>query len=306
MNKAPIIVGAGLAGLLAAHAWPRLSVVEQMPQPRAAHRALLRFRGTAVSNLVGVEFRKVQVRKGIFAFGRHWTEPNINLANLYAQKVTGALGGERSIWNLQPVERYVAPDTLYEQLVEAVQHRIYWGKSVDWGEGGRKISTAPLNITLAALEVPHQQTFERAPITVVRMKVPKADVFQTVYFPVAEETPMYRASITGDTLIIEGMTSFAEPVSDWLHKAVDLAQQAFGIPTPEILSVVEQTYGKIAPIGDAERKRLLFKLTHDHDIYSLGRFATWRNVLLDDLVQDIAVVKRLMGADAYDVRHAAS
>jgi hypothetical protein len=33
----------------------------------------------------------------------------------------------------------------------------------------------------------------------------------------------------------------------------------------------------------------------------IGRFATWRNILLDDVVDDIAVIKRLMRhGGAYD------
>jgi hypothetical protein len=51
----------------------------------------------------------------------------------------------------------------------------------------------------------------------------------------------------------------------------------------------------------------LFRLTHEHNVFSLGRFATWRNILLDDVVDDIVQVKRLLkSSSAYDLRRAAA
>ena len=43
----------------------------------------------------------------------------------------------------------------------------------------------------------------------------------------------------------------------------------------------------------------MHKMTVDHGVYSLGRFATWRNILLDDVVKDIDVIKSMMGQDKY-------
>lgn len=294
----PIIVGAGLAGLIAAHAWPSATIIEAAPAPRAGHRALLRFRSDAVANITGIEFRKVRVHKGIWSEGR-LVQPNICVANRYAQKVLGRLGGDRSIWNLESVDRFVAPETFYEQLVEAVKLRVFWDTKANLADiRPGIISTAPLPATLSALGIPHEAQFTRAPITVVRCRVPGADVFQTVYFPDAE-TPMYRASITGDTLIIEAMASGVD-VREWMPRAAVLVGRAFGIGDLQQQEVVQQEYGKIAPIPDAARKQLLFRLTQQHGIYSLGRFATWRNVLLDDVVHDVHVIKRLMRSSAYD------
>ena len=58
-----MIVGAGLTGLIAAHAWPQALVVEAVSGPTGSHHALLRFRSDAVARLTGVEFRRVTVRK---------------------------------------------------------------------------------------------------------------------------------------------------------------------------------------------------------------------------------------------------
>jgi hypothetical protein len=189
--------------------------------------------------------------------------------------------------------------------LEAVRARITWAAPVDFSSmGGALISTAPLPVTLRQLGLASTDAFHKAPITVVRCRVPRADVFQTVYFPEPDH-PMYRASITGDLLTLEA-TGAGPAAKDWLPRALVLVERAFAVSDVEVLGTVEQRYGKIAPVADAERKRLLFELTHQHQVYSLGRFATWRNILLDDVVQDIAVIKRLMRSSAYEVRRSAT
>jgi hypothetical protein len=283
---------------------------ESSPQPRAEHRALLRFRSDAVARLTGIEFTKVKVRKGIWHEGA-FHAPSIALANMYAQKVAGgALVGDRSIWNVEAVERWVGPDDLYEQLLQNVGKRVSWGQPFDWAAHALLsptypiVSTAPLPITAKALGlVANDVVFPRAPIKVMRQKLWRANVYQTVYFP-EPESPLYRASITGDTLICEYMASWKGDIADSWPDVIN----AFGLNphlTPDG-EIVEQQYGKIAPVHDAQRRELLFRMTQQHRVYSLGRFATWRNILLDDVVQDVDVIKRLMRNDGYAHAQAAA
>ncbi len=302
-DKNPIIVGAGLAGLIAAHAWPNAEIAETSVTGRQSHKALLRFRSQAVAQLVGVEFRKVRVHKGIWAEGS-CQQPAIRWANLYAQKVLGrdSMKGDRSIWSLETVERYIAPDDLYDQLIAAVGDRIWWGHEFKFKVSQPVISTAPLPVALQKTGIAAPELkFNRSGITVRRWRIPGADVFQTVYFP-DPALSVYRASITGDTLIIESVEG-----RPFMDEDVEAVQRAFGIGLIGCapLETVDQKYGKIAPIDDNLRKQLLFKLTHEHGIYSLGRFATWRNILLDDVVDDINSIKRLLKTNsAYDTRKA--
>lgn len=291
-----IIVGAGLAGLIAAHAWPTARVVESAAAPRAGHAALLRFRTDAVARLTGVEFRCVRVRKGIWS-GGHFVPPDIRVANMYSAKVlAGARLGDRSIWSIEPVDRWVAPENLYDQLVDAVGARIEWGAAWSWPAtcGEAVVSTAPLPAVAAAVapELCGGMAFERASIHVQRFRLERADVFQTVYFPTAAHS-VYRASITKDLLIVEH--AGAHPRGEW----EDEVFAAFGLPraAAEPLDAVTQGFGKIAPIPEDARRRAILSLTQRHGIYSLGRFATWRNILLDDVVDDIAVIKRLIRID---------
>lgn len=306
---APTIVGAGLAGLIAAHAWPGAPVLEAAPSPAPLHKALLRFRTAAVAERTGIAFKSVQVRKGLWSEGA-FRAPDIRLANLYARKVLGAAGlgsAERSIWNLDPVHRFIAPDNFYERMLDQVGKRVHWGAKVNFGKAGPRpngdiISTAPLPVVLESLGLAiAPNTFQRAPITVERWHVPGADLYQTIYFP-DESTALYRASITGSTLILE----FAGgPGETWSVNDTALAAQAFGLDpmSLDLTETISQKYGKIREVDPFTRKQLLFSLTHEHSIYSLGRFATWRNILLDDVVTDIAVIKNLMASGAaYDLR----
>ena len=296
-----MIIGAGLAGLIAAHAFNREVIFESAQKPTENHKALLRFRTDAVSRLTGIEFEPVLVRKGIWLDGK-FHEPNIQLANAYSQKVLGRILGNRSIWSVEPVTRYIAPDDFYSQMLDHVGDRVRWGVKCDFQTAYDPdepiISTAPLPVAARSCGIAHGLKFDRAPITVARFRIESASAYQTIYFPACEHT-MYRASITGDMLIVEfaGTPSLIERDDIWMG---DLCE-AFALHPEALLPLerVSQKYGKIAPVEEKERQRLVVELTEKHGVYSLGRFATWRNLLLDDVVDDIAVLKKLMHSSGY-------
>ena len=61
----------------------------------------------------------------------------------------------------------------------------------------------------------------------------------------------------------------------------------------------ESQYQKIAPIPERDRQEILMHLTQEHNIYSLGRFATWRpGLLLDDIVQDVRRIQSMINGDS--------
>lgn len=285
-----MIVGAGLAGLLAAHAFPTHLVVDVAPEPTEIHKALLRFRTPKVGELVGIEFKAVSVDKGIYYNGA-FAAPNIALSNLYARKVIGNLAA-RSIRHTESVKRYIAPPDLYPRLLEAVKHRISWGMPADFTTGAPIINTAPLSVVLQQLKYDIDVTFQRSPIWVKRFHIPGADVYQTIYYPTLEHT-LYRASITGNTLIAEFMNC-PEGAWEW-----DL-EQSFALGSYRELDNAKQKFGKIADIDGDVRRALIGRLTNEHGIYSLGRYGTWRNILLDDVVDDIAVIRRMLTMSAYE------
>jgi hypothetical protein len=302
MRKPFRIVGAGLSGLIAAHAWPGVPIIEAAPEPRP-HRALLRFRSENVAHITGIEFRRVLVRKGLWSGGA-FRRPTIALANAYARKVLGRVIGDRSIWNLAPVERWVAPEDFQERLLDNVRSRVLFDAPDDLRGDRPFISTVPLPAALQTLGIDFEEDeFVRAPIDVRRYRVANCDAHQTVYFP-DEDLNLYRASITGDVLILESVAGQFDHlrIAEVIMDVFDIHLLSECAP----LGSVKQEYGKIISLPDVRRRAILFELTTRHGLYSLGRFAQWRNILLDDVVNDVHVIKKLLQSDSYTLRKAAS
>lgn len=295
------IIGAGLAGLLTGSIFPRSHIFERGMEDKINHKAVLRFRTPAVGEAVGVEFKPVTVHKGIWHNG-FFARPSIQLANLYSQKVIGRLA-DRSIWNIEPAERYIAPEDIVAQMAERCNGRISWESEIDSLDAFRRdatqiITTIPIPFLLKLIgeQPPPQIAFKHAAITVRRWRIPNADIYQTIYFP-SPETNLYRASITRDLLIAE----YKDDPSSSDEDAFAL-YDAFGLDPDDLLVLdkTKQSFGKIAPIDNNWRRNFLHRMTVERNIFSIGRFATWRNILMDDVIKDIHIVKRMMSATNYD------
>lgn len=292
------IIGAGMAGCLAGVMNPTAQILEMMPAFKRTHDAVLRFRDDSVSKQVGIPFKKVKVNKGIFVDG--YVKPNIQYANMYSMKVTDGKIMDRSIWNTEPSIRYVAPSDFHNMLEDMCHSRISYKCEFKPENHVRDpiISTMPMNKLAQLLKYEFKSLFNYRPITVDRFKVANCDVHQTVYFP-AFETPIYRITLTGEDLIVE---SVHDQRFYPIEHTYDVILEAFGIPAVylEQHEASIQSYGKIEPIDDAERKKFMHYATLTHNIYSLGRFATWRNILLDDVLNDIFMIRKFMNSSEYD------
>lgn len=308
------IAGAGLTGLIAGHAFRGAQIFESASLEdvsRNEHTALLRFRSDAVSKVTGIPFREVKVQKSIWD-GKH-VPYDIALGNMYSRKVLQGTGGKisgRSILNLEPARRFIAPPDFISRMREALSHQITYSRPIDFDSlfafenQHPVISTVPLPIVCSAairgsgfadpaFAEPHCLY---APIQVTRYKLDDVDLHQTIYFPGAY-TDIYRASITGDTLIVEAVASDVQPTRNEL----EMIMTAFGLVGcgMELIDSKLQQYGKVVDIPTPQRRALLRSLTARANIYSLGRFATWRNVLLDDVANDIEAIRRMISSDAY-------
>jgi hypothetical protein len=114
--------------------------------------------------------------------------------------------------------------------------------------------------------------------------------------------PFSRATITGDQLIIElGGAIFTANPERIVYKACEL----LGVRERcEDIKLVDQSYAKIAPIDEGERRNFIYwASTITGRAYQLGRFATWRpRLLLDDLVHDVRLIEgwATSASPAYD------
>lgn len=298
------IIGAGYAGLLSGLCFPGASIIERGPRGLSTHSAVLRFRSNAVSRMTGIKFKKVFVRKGIWSCEKLYDKCNITFANQYSRKVTGGAVGDRSIWNLDAVERWIAPPYFRETLIEMLGDKIEWHKefttqmlinAIDANDA--VISTVPLPVMLkiAGSDLSTGKLtdgFKTSKINTVTYQINNCDVHQTVYFP-DRKTPVYRASITESNLIIEYTNSIQECDIDDVLDAFGLNRDCIKETLHRNLGSVE--FAKMMPIDEDWRQGVIGALTQRHNIYSIGRLATWRpGLLLDDVIEDANAVKGIL------------
>jgi|TARA_R100001509_G_C4739603_1_gene172732 hypothetical protein len=118
-------------------------------------------------------------------------------------------------------------------------------------------------------------------------------VNQTIYYPDLKD-PYYRASLLGNKFILEYNQ---EPWQSHEDVSSVLAND-FGIDSKvKDLHVKKQKFGKISSIDDNLRKEFLYYLTREFNVYSLGRFATWKQIILDDVVDDANKVMKLINVE---------
>lgn len=298
-----LIIGAGLAGLLAANILRHRNplVLEKQLELPNNHSAVLRFRSSIVSDVTGIPFRKVQVIKGTLP----WLNPVAD-SLAYAEKNTGLLRSDRSLpLSVASVERYIAPPDLIQQLASGLNIRY---NHVYGSRGGDVpiISTIPMPLLMGFLDYPKIPSFPSISGCNIRARISHCDAYVSLYTP----NPFYpfsRISLTGDEIIAEiPHLPSVEHFDD--YELIYVAAGLLGI-SKERISDIEarsQNYAKILPIDEGERTRFIAWATDNHNIYSLGRFACWRpNTLLDDLVQDIRLIERWInnkGSDGYTMR----
>ncbi len=303
-----------MAGCLAAIKYPTATILEQSDEPKVNHHALLRMRSLTVSFMTNIPFKEVFVEKFIYDHRSGNCHSNPSPADIinYSRKTNG-LVTRRSIADLRTVRRYVPPHDFQEQLIDRVKDRITFGNRIvcikngkivtdyyTWdNDDGFIISTLPMQVNLEATGTVHDIDFElrSRPIYVNKVKLKDYNLNMTIYFPQLNLN-VYRASMIGNILATESIAPIEQ-------NDIDFVCEAFSIPSYDIITEVlleneMQHNGKIQPVDDDTRKSFLYNMTLSHNLYSLGRFACWRQIILDDVVRDIEQIERMMRTHPYD------
>lgn len=310
-----IIIGAGMAGLLAA-AMLRdevTAVWERGDRLPNNHSALLRFRTSIVGDALGVPFKKVRVLKSV----ETWKNP-IADALSYSLKTNGT-AQVRSIISAdssQTEERWIAPDDLINRMGRKVSCPIHFGQYFNEPavatspSQGPFISTIPMP-TLARMFGYRglEDEFRWVEGYNIRVHLRRVEAYCTLYVPHPKDE-FARVSITGSTMIIECPNCAApHPDDQKVTNIIGRSIELMGLNLDNILKVEvhKQPYAKILPMDENKRKRFIMHMTEEHGIYSLGRFATWRpGLLLDDVVHDVRIIQRMIGGEqvAYEAKKA--
>jgi len=288
-----------MAGLLAAAMLREeaTAVLEAQAGIPHNHTALLRFRSSVVGDALNIPFRRVEVLKAIAP----WRNPVADII-AYSAKTNGH-AAMRSIVSAnggRTEARYIAPTDLVEQMARKVMCPIRMG--VRWAPGGAKeptISTIPMHHLMQALGWKRRATFDHIAGWNILADLHGTDAYCTLYVP-SDETAFSRVSITGNRLIAECYGQHEKPDRTELEKA--LALVGLDMDWVQWSDIVPQKYAKLLPIDEGERRRFITWASREFNVYSLGRFATWRpHLLLDDVVNDIRVIQRLAKASTAEI-----
>jgi hypothetical protein len=301
------IIGAGLAGLLAGAMLRHkvTNIYEAQDALPNNHSAVLRFRSPVVGEVLNVPFKKVKAFKATHP----WQNPVAD-ALAYSAKTNGS-HTLRSILSADGTlsERYIAPVNLIEQMHQTLQTAINFGQIIDdgiiamAGPDSPVISTIPMPALMNILGWERSSEFRsRRGLNIVGT-IAGAEAYCSLYVP-DPLLPFSRISLTGDQLIVECTEDFLEevdalPAIERPHKVRETLLSALhlmGLDGVELAyEAIPQKYAKILPIDEDERRAFIMWASTTHNIWSLGRFATWRpSLLLDDVVNDVRVIQRLV------------
>jgi len=306
------IAGAGLSGLIAANLMKHrftIEVHEKAAEIPNNKPAVLRFRSDVLANALDIPFRKVKVIKDVANHGNA-----VSNAMIYSRRTTGTLRSDRSVpLGPEVVERYIAPLDMVKRLSEDVN--VITGSDAFGASTGKPIiSTVPMPVMITKfmkelpwLDIPE---FSYTKGYVLSFRLTDCDAFASLYCP--KDMDISRISLTGDEVTAEYPWSNAiydltvDNASTLQNAAIEICAN-LGISSLRIIKdtvkIKQQQYAKIQPIDDRFRKNFIAWLTDKHNIYSLGRFATWRpGLLLDDLVNDVRMITKFITGNTYDTR----
>lgn len=318
--KVTKIIGLGMASLLAkcyfkdAELIVRESELEAF-DPNKHHTAVLRFKSDLVSKISGIEMPHVIVRKEVVNAYNNKMDLSIAAINAYSLKVNECLV-ERSITDADKiVSRYVPRDNFISQLWDNIDKEdiVTVNDTFDLNTLCEKdeaiISTVPLWKWYKELRNDGID-YKIKPIRVVVYKIPNCNLHQTIYFPF--HNGVYRTTIEYDRMIIEAVNELNDDINSisFLNEPDRLLFEvckAFGIfnwSNFKLISDHVYHLGKMNTfnIDNNRRKALILDLTLKKNVYSLGRYATMRNIGMDSIAEDILKIDKLIKIDNYSSR----
>jgi hypothetical protein len=307
-----VIIGGGLAGAMAFNYFRRFNpeLYEAKKEPEK-HRAILRIKDSQVGVILGCPMKEIEAERTAYYGGKLNSKANITASNQYSIKVSDSIK-KRSISNLGKVKRFIMDGkiNLKGSVFGAKLYRMTEvGKMLYFSGNSSKqncfvnydicINTIPLPslLQIGGINLSEkfdlQNTFKSQQIFVLSYGISiDVDVCQTIYFPEPEYN-IYRASIENKRLIIESVD--LEPNID----EIMLVEKLFGLNLFNVtifkdgcLSILP--FGKIINMDNDIRRLIILKLTERYNIYSLGRYATWKSIRLDDLVSDLKRIENMI------------
>jgi hypothetical protein len=166
------------------------------------------------------------------------------------------------------------------------------------------ISTIPMPELMKNLGYDQCPQFNSFVGTNLKTTLSQCDAYVSLMVPDPDKD-FSRISLTGSELIVECPGEY-KWTDEQKESMLEEVTALLGITNPVLsatITAANQHYAKINPIDDDARKQFIFWATDKANVFSLGRYATWRpGLLLDDLVQDIRLIERWI-KDRYNMSH---
>lgn len=302
------ILGLGMASMLAACYYKDAEILATTEEVQnfhsdSFHTAVLRFKTNLISKITNINIPYKTVYKEILDYNGHPIPLSIAAINAYSFKTTNCYT-ERSISKDEHiVMRYVPKADFISELFHKVCYRI---TMIDSYHDIPKIKNDEAIISTIPLWNWYDNIWKGnenniLPIRVITFKIPNCDVHQTIYLPF--HVGIYRCTIEYDTLIIE-LIGNKSGLNMSVDTALNTTCRCFGIYSWKDFELINDkvyNFGKMCTldIDNNKRKSAILNLTIDRHIYSLGRYATMRNIGLDAIADDIIKIDEQLNIDGY-------
>lgn len=303
------IIGAGLSGVMAYKFFKEMDYVESIKvfekSPAESfltnHSAILRVKTLDVINILKCRYSEIKIEKNYFYDDCLSPVPTIKSKNEYSRKVTGEIH-ERSI-GMENENR-----TRYLIELSSIKVDLYdFCFSTDFFSQQEKfdviISTIPMPDLLLKKKISLDEEFCLKAVATINAKSSvKINTNQTIYVSDPEYS-CYRISIQQNQAVI---AEFADLDPEISYGEFNSLIELFALQEKDMSEIKHNvlSYGKIIPINSDYRKHLIMKLSEEYSIYSLGRFAIWKNsVGADDVAKDIRKIETMLRINKWERKY---
>jgi hypothetical protein len=297
-----VVIGAGISGRIAAatldseHDVLMVDAAQKKHHPFADHKAILRLRSDDIKKFFQCTMKEILAHKQVLHKGVLYDSATIDMNNCYSQKCYGSVS-KRSIYELGIVKRYIVeyiqPEKGLDICFNKKVVKVSDDRQIHFPDGSTEtydfcVSTMPmpsmLNAAYGSFTSGISRLLKSRPVFIKRCRLSMMlDKHRTIYF--TQPDFPYRATLEECVLIIESM----RPVTD---SDTAMVADAFGFKSRDISSytVHKKNIGKILPFANRIRKQIIDDLTNRFNIYSLGRFAIWKPIRVDHVIDDMKTI----------------